>query len=235
MVQFQVPPSDPLSELFLRHLTDLGFEPVHLPSGTIGSLRGGRCFDLKAGGDIDTVVVLSKTGLGGVSSDRKRVEYRVEFALRGTVKGFLSNRVLALTVPHFEGLVRRRLTSFRWEIPLREDGAAERFSLKRVRGRPLGPGEVWEGGPHQALIERLRGDEELTKEISNLLKAYRESPPTLFIVTDRWGESLRISSGVWLSEVDLTSLYFNPSHLSIVQCMCSHMRNVRREFGGLTF
>ena len=230
-----MPLSDPLSELFLRHLTDLGFEPVHLPSGTIGSLRGGRCFDLKTGGDIDTVVVLSKTGLGGVSTDRKRVEYRVEFALKGTVKGFLSNRVLALTVPHFEGLVRRKLTSFRWEILFREDGAAERYSLKRARGRPLGPGEVWEGGPHQALIERLRGDEELTKEISNLMKAYRESPLTLFIVTDRWGESLRISSGVWLSEVDLTSLYFNPSHLNIVQCVCSHLRNVRREFGGLTF
>jgi hypothetical protein len=230
-----VPPSDSLSEVFLDYLTDLDFEPVYRPSGEIGTLRGGRCFDLKTGGNIDTVMVLSKTGLGGASTNRKRVEFRIEYAIRGTVKGFLSNRILALIVPLFEGLIRRRFTGFQWEIPLHKNGATPRFSLKRVRGRPLGPGEIWDGGPHHALLERLRVDEELTKEISEILKAYREFPQALCIVTDRWGESLRISSGVWLSEVDLPRLYFNLSYLKIIQCICSHLRSVRREFGGLTF
>jgi len=69
------------------------------------------------------------------------------------------------------------------------------------------------------------------------LKSFLEAYPNLkiSIFTDGWGESIRIGGSLWLRGEKLLGCYLSPEYLRIAERIGLHIREVRREFGGLTF
>jgi hypothetical protein len=223
-------------DLVLEALRSLDLEPMLIPHGRTDELRGGlACFELRSGEGVDAAILLSKVAYDKFPIDKSRALHRVDYAVRGTIRGVLSGRVLTRTTLELKGLLRKRLAGLRWEIPLRELGSTSTYLHKVGEGQPPSPGELWEGGPHQKLTERLNGDAKLMGALKTLVKGRIGSPLILSIISDGWGESIRIGGNLWLKTPDLLSVYTSQSYLGMVDRISYHLKGVRRSFGGITF
>jgi len=197
--------------------------PRVIPHGRIDELRGGICIGLESE-SLDAAVLLSRvdySGAGGL--------YRVDYAVRGTIRDVLPGRVMAETKSQIRGLLRRRVEAVEWIVPR---GRGEEPTL-RGEAAPPSEGELWEGCPHMRLTALLNGDEELLNALKSFLEAYPNLKISIF--TDGWGESIRIGGSLWLRGEKLLGCYLSPEYLSIAERIGFHIRAVRREFGGLTF
>lgn len=232
-------PSEPGQEavdLVLDALRDRRLEPRLVDHGMVDELRGGfRCFDLKTGYGVDAAVLLSKTEVVMFPPEVAGKLYKVEYAVRGTIRGVLPGRALSRMTHELRGLIRRKLVGLRWEVPSEARGATGRRLSSREGGTPPSPGETWEGGPHQALAERLNQDTELMDALGSLKMGDEENPPIISIYSDGWGESIRIRGEPWVNLSDMTLSYAAPIYLEIVDKIGGHVKEVRRRYGGLTF
>ncbi len=232
----QSEPGQEAVDLFLDALMDLGLEPRLVGHGRIDELRGGfRCFDLKAGHGVDAAVLLSRAEVVMFPPGVSHKLYKVEYAVRGTIKGVLPGRILSRTTPELQGLLRKKLVGLRWGVPSGPRGGTRGRLSSREGGIPPSHGEIWEGGPHQALAERLNLDTELMGVLESLKMGEGENPPLISVYSDSWGESIRIRGDPWLNERDLTLSYASQAYLEIVELIGGHVKEVRRSFGGLTF
>lgn len=221
--------------LLLEALSDMGLKPMLIPHGRIDELRGGSmCFDLKAGGAVDAAVLLEKPSYSPSAIGGSEFQCKVDYAVRGTVKGVLPRRVLSRTALELKGLLRRRI-GLRWETPLGEEGDGRGYPYLRTGGKPPGPGELWEGGPYQELTANLNRDAVLMESLRTFAEVRRGAPLTLSVITDGWGESIRVRGNLWLRDGELLAVYATPAYLRIVERICSLIKYVRRSFGGLTF
>jgi hypothetical protein len=225
--------SSPTEVISIVHdaLRFLGLQPILIPRGKIGELRGGSaCIDLKKGGGIDSAVVLSRASNELYPVREREQLHKIDYAVRGTIKGILPGRAIATTKLETRGLVKRRVSALSWVVLLTEQGDLERPYLSAVR-HP-GPGEVWEGGPHDSLVGSLNGDGDLTEA---LLKLEELSPFRLTIQTDGWGESIRICGDRWMRIEELGSLYLSPLYLMAADGVGRVIKETRGRFGGLSF
>jgi hypothetical protein len=219
--------------LLQDELTRLGLAPIPIPHGRTDELRGGlQCFELKAGEGVDAAIILSKLNVDPFRVDESRVLYKVDYTVRGDLKGVLRGSILSNTKYELKGLIRKRLTSLRWETPLRDQRGYEKT---RDGGSPPSPGELWEGGPHQTLTERLNRDIFLNEALRAFTLANDVNPLNITVFSDSWGESIRIRGQPWLKARDLAEIYTAPAYLKIVNHIGQHVKEVRRMFGGLTF
>lgn len=218
---------------FFASLKHLGLNPIQIPNGAINELRGGfQCFELKEGEDVDAAVVLSKLNVDSFQDERPKILYKVDYAVRGDLKGVLPGRIISSTKYEIKGLFRKRLTSLRWKTTIEDRGGYQRT---RDEGSPPSPGELWEGGPHQTLTERLNRDLELNEALKAFTVSDDVTQLNITIFSDRWGESIRIRGQLWSEAGDLAKIYAAPSFLKIVNRIGQHIKEVRRKFGGLTF
>jgi hypothetical protein len=212
-------------------LRRLGLQPILIPRGKIGELRGGSaCIDLKKGGGIDSAVVLSRTSYETHPVGEQRQLHKIDYAVRGTIRDILPRRTIATTKLETRGLFKRRVTALSWVVPLAEQGDLEKPYLSAVR-HP-GRGEVWEGGPHDSLVGSLNGERALTEALLNL---EGRSPFRLMIQTDGWGESIRICGDRWMREEELGALYLSPRYLVVADGVGRMIKETRGRFGGLSF
>jgi hypothetical protein len=229
-----MPPKDPLDavSLTLEALEGLGLEPKPVGSGMIGELRGGlRCIDITHDW-LDSVVVMSGVDAGRLLTSGPGSLYKVDYAIRGSIKGVLSGRIVVRTAPEFKGLLRRKLVGLGWEVP---EGGGGSYVRPRFRSTPPGPGEIWEGGPHQELRDGLNGDSELMASMLSFMSERKRRPLIVSVVSDPWDESMRICGDVWLEPRELRDSYISPVFLEIVSRIGGHVKDTRRKFGGLTF
>ena len=223
-------------DLVFEALGGLNLDPVRIPRGRTDELRGGAaCFDLKLGASLDAAIVLNKLSIAALRMGRSEAQHRVDYAIRGTIRGVLPGRVLIRTMLELKGLLRRRVAEVRWEIPREDEVEAGRFPHPRSVGRTPGPGELWEGGPHQTLAERLNGDVELTGSILAFGEGWRGDPLAISVVSDGWGASIRIIGSLWVRAQEILETYASPAYLGIADRIGGHIKEVRRSFGGLTF
>jgi hypothetical protein len=209
----------------LDALMRLGLEPKVIPHGRIDELRGGICIELKTEG-VDAALLLSRLEY----TAERRSRYRVDYAVRGTIRGVRSGRVIAQTRTRIRGLLRRKVEAVEWHVPRRR---GEKLRLKS-EAIPPSEGELWEGCPHERLIELLNDDGELLEAIRDFLEVF--SPDLrLSIFADGWGESIRIGGNLWLRAEKLNECYLSPEYLSIVENIGRYVRLLRKEFGGLAF
>ena len=222
-------------QLILDVLERLGFDPRLVPSRRIDSLRGGVASFILSGRAVDASVLLSKTRLEDMHLSGSAL-FKVDYAVRGDIKGILPGRIVSKTKLDFRGLIRKRLEGLKWETPFSERPADYRMRDQRSldEGIPPGPGELWEGSPHKAVTDRLNKDSELIESIKNLIE--RKTKPTwLSVISDRWGSSIRVRGSIWMEHPDFMALYLNPTYLEIVENICGHIKEVRRSFGGIAF
>ena len=222
--------------LILDALTCLGLEPRAISHGRIDEIRGGiRCFDLKEGEGVDAAIILSKLNVESFPVDESRVLYKIDYAVRGNLKGVLPGRIMSRTGYALKGLLRKRLAGLRWRVPLEGQDGYLGHQRPHDRGLPPGPGELWDGGPHQTLTEKLNRDSEMNEALGAFTVLDEATPPNITVFSDSWGESIRIRGQPWLKAVDLAELYVAPAYLKIVNCIGKHVKEARRKFGGLTF
>lgn len=222
--------------LILDSLTGLGLEPRLIPRGSIDELRGGiRCFDLEAGDGVDSAILLSKLDVELYPIEDARTVYKIDYVVRGNIKGVLRGRIISETTPELKGLLRKRLVGLRWKTPKEQKGGSSVYRSRDKGGSPPGQGELWDGGPHMTLTERLNRDPDLIKSLKTLTSGEGGAPPNLTVFSDGWGESVRIRGHPWLRARDLPAVYTAPSYLWIVSRIGRHVKEVRRRFGGLTF
>jgi hypothetical protein len=214
-------------------LTHQGLDPRPIPHGRIDELRGGvQCFELKEGEGVDAAIFISKLNVDSFQDDESRILYKVDYAVRGDLRGVLPGRIISSTKYEQKGLFRKRLMGLRWITPMEDQGGYQRT---RDGGSPPGPGELWEGGPHQTLTERLNRDSELNEALRAFTVGDTFTPLKITVFSDSWGESIRISGQPWLKAGDLAEIYTLPAYLKIVNRIGQHVKGVRRIFGGLTF
>jgi len=170
---------------------------------------------------LDAAVLKSGGDINRLFSKEQRFSYRVDYAVRGTIRGVLPRRIVSRTVLELEGLLRKRLAGMRWEVPPEERADTGAF----VRPR----------GPHQALTERLNGDDCLRDALLSFLGRLGKDKLNITVASDAWGESVRICGDRWLAPRDLLSLYASPAYIDIAARIGLHIKDVRRNFGGLTF
>ena len=224
-------------DLFRKALESLELEPRPIPPRRIDSLRGGvSCFEL-TGKAIDAAVLLSRSRLENLYARDSEAFFRVDYAVRGNIRGILSGRIVSKTALRLKGLVRKSLEELQWELPSRDRGLDTRQMSLRARdeGVPPGPGELWEGGPHQKLTEMLNQDPELVESLESFVERRRGRFLKLSIISDRWGASIRVRGNMWLESPDFLATYATPTYLGIVDKIGGHIKEVRRAFGGIAF
>jgi len=84
-------------------------------------------------------------------------------------------------------------------------------------------------------MERLNSDFELMKILKTYMEMRRATLKTILLVSDAWGESIRIRGDLWLKASELPSVYISSNYLEIVDTIAKHLKSVRKIFGGLTF
>lgn len=214
-------------------MSGLGLEPSLIPPGRIDELRGGiSSFELKAGGGVDAAVLLTRWNYGAYRSEGGKNLFRVDYAVRGSIKGVLPGRILARTSTKTRGLLRREIMDLSWEVPQEVKGDVGFYAPDEAI--PPGPGELWDGGPHEALTESLNRDEGLKASIKSIIQE-RKGSLTLTVFSDRWGESIRIGGSLWLEAQTLPALYLVSAYVRAADRIGMHIKGVRRRFGGLAF
>jgi len=251
-------PVKDLEEEAMRLLESHGLKPRTVPRGSVRELLGGlACMDLEEGGNIDSALLMARGRLSepeppfilnldssGVHVDatmllargdalRQGLLCRIDYAVRGDLQGVQPGRMITSLSATWEGLFRKRLKDYRWVVP-REQENQPSYSLG-ADGAPPSPGEVWEGGPHQVLAGLLNGDDQLMEMVRGLAARHGEVNPLLKVFSDRWGESLRVSGGLWMRAHELAVVHASEQYLKTVDLVCGHLRETRRRFGGLTF
>lgn len=216
----------------IQVLTELYMEPQPVQRGAIRELRGGVvCIDLKGSNDIDSLVLLSK-----INSlwDYAEYRYRIDYALRGGIRGILAGREIARVKSKLVGFLRKSIQDVEWAVPKERGGEKARYAT-RIEGIPLKPGEIWENGPHQTLTLWLNKDEELRRAILNLLREEKDKRIRFEIFSDGWRESIRLTGGVWLEHPDVLESYTSEDYLFVASRVFSIIKEVRRRFGGIAF
>jgi len=225
-------------DLLIDALVRLELEPRVIPPRRTEWLQGGiSCIELEARKGVDAAILLSQTQYGAAYFDAPQALYRLDYAVRGNIKGILPGRVISKTSLKARGLVKKRIEELRWEIPPLDRGAeASRIDYRtEIEGLPPRPGEVWEGGPHQKLTELLNNDADLMESLKGFGERKRGFFLSLSIVSDRGAESIRIRCNLWIKSQELLATYASPAYLGIVNRIGGHIKEVRREFGGLAF
>lgn len=223
--------------LLQEALEGLELEPRLIHPGRVEALRGGvGCFELEAGKGIDAAVLLSRSRYGPHDIGASRTFYRVDYAVRGSIRGILPRRIVSKTVLALRGLIRKRVVDLKWEIPPHREGDDHRRRLwTQAEALPPGPGELWDGGPHQRLTEALNQDAGLTESLESFVERGRGSFLSLSVLSDGWGESIRIRGSLWFEPRELSATYAAPPYLRIVDRIGGHIKDVRRIFGGISF
>jgi hypothetical protein len=222
--------------LVIEALKKLELEPEVIPHGRIDELRGGiSCINLKSGKDLDAAILLSKFKHNRSPLARSRTLLRVDYAIRGTIKGVLSGRTLSRTILETEGYLRKNLVGVKWETPMYDPKKDPRNMGVRTEGQAPEQGELWEGGPHQTLAERLNNDRKLMDSIETFMKSKIGSSVCLSVSSDERGESIRIRGGIWVRTDILLKLYTTPRYLKIASTIGQHIKELRKSFGGLSF
>ena len=200
-------------------------------------MRGGvSCFEL-AGKDVDAAILLSTSGYENLYSRKYKSFFKVDYAVRGNIRGILPGRMVSKTALKLTGLVRKRIEELTWEIPSSDREMDTRRSGLGVHaeGVPPGPGELWEEGPHQKLIEILNRDYKLVESIIRFVERRRGRFLLLSIISDIWGESVRVHGNLWLKSQEFLDTYVTPPYLWIVDRIGRHIKELRRDFGGIAF
>jgi len=252
---------DPVKDLedeAMRLLESRGLNPREVSKGSVRELLGGlACMDLEEGGNIDSALLIARGRLSepepqfSLNLDSRGVHVdatmllargdtpepgllcRIDYAVRGDLQGVQPGRMITRLSATWEGLLRKRLKDHGWVVP-REQESKPGYSLG-ADGAPPGPGEVWEGGPHQVLVGLLNGDEELMDGVRTLATRLGDVDPLFNVFSDRWGESLRVSGGPWVRAEELAAVHASEQYLEAVDRVFGHLRETRRRFGGLTF
>jgi len=252
---------DSLEELkdeAMRLLEARGLRPRLVPRGSVRELLGGlACIDLEEGGNIDSALLMARGRLsepeppfilnldsGGVHVDatmllargdalEQGLLCRIDYAVRGDLQEVQPGKMITSLSATWQGLLRKRLKDHRWVVPSEQESKPN-YSLG-VDGAPPSPGEVWERGPHKVLVGLLNGDDELMEMVRGLAARHGEVNPLLKVFSDRWGESLRVSGGLWVRLHELEAVHASEQYLKTVDLVCGHLREIRRRFGGLTF
>ena len=225
-------------DLLVDALVRLELEPRVIPPRRIEWLQGGiSCIELEARKGVDVAILLSQTQYGAAYLGAPQALYRVDYAVRGNIKGVLPGRIISKTSLKARGLVKKRIEELKWEIPPVDRGAeASKIDYQtEIKGLSPGPGEVWEGGPHQKLTELLNNDADLMESLKGFGERKRGFFLSLSIVSDREAESIRIRCNLWIKSQELLATYASPAYLGIVNRIGGHIKEVRREFGGLAF
>lgn len=224
-------PVNELNEETMRLLGSYGYEPRVVPQGSVRQLRGGlTCIDLEEGGNIDSAVLMSR---GNAEEPEPRFLYMVDYAVRGNIQGIPAGRRITNVHVTREGFLRKRLKALSWVVPSERE--SQPYYTLGTDGAPPGPGEVWEGGPHHVLAGLLNGDDELMDGIRERVTRFSDIKTAFNVFSDDWGESLRVSGGVWVRAEEMSTVYTSPPYLKIVDCVFGHLRETRRRFGGFTF
>jgi hypothetical protein len=220
-------------DLLMDALARADLEPRIIIPGRVEWLRGGLfCVELEARKGVDVAILRSRTQYG-----MDQTLYRIDYAVRGNIKGILPGRIISKTSLKTTGLVKKSIVDLTWMIPQADRGGeTSRINYQtETEGLLPGPGEVWEGGPHQKLTELLNHDSDLIESLRDFAKRGRGSLLSLSIVSDRGTESIRIIGSLWLRPQELLATYAAPAYLGIVNRIGGHIKEVRREFGGLAF
>ena len=249
-------PLNELREATMRLLGSRGLKPRAVPRGSVRELLGGlACMDLDEGGNIDSALLLARGRASdpetkfilnleaGVNIDStmllaggdalEPLLCRIDYAVRGDIQGIRPGRRITSLRAIREGLLRKRIKDYAWVVP-REQDSRHTHSLG-ADGAPPGPGEVWDGGPHQFLVGLLNGDEELMDGVRTLAARLGDANAAFNVFSDRWGESLRVSGGPWVRADELAAAHVSEQYLKAVDLVFGHLRETRRRFGGLTF
>ncbi|MFB0543707.1 MAG: hypothetical protein ACETVR_02890 [Candidatus Bathyarchaeia archaeon] len=217
-------------DLLFKTLEELKLEPRLISPRRVDGLRGGiTCFELGAGKSVDAAVLRVRTLI-------REPLFKVDYAVRGNIRGILPDRIVSKMALRLEGLFRKRVLELRWVIPPPSHiGSSYGGFGVGIEGLPPGPGEVWEGSPHEKLNERINQDADLNESLRGFMERKRGSFLLLSITSDRWGESIRISGDLWLKPEELVSTYATPTYLWIVDRISRHIKEVRKVFGGIAF
>jgi hypothetical protein len=220
-----------LIEEAMRLLESSGYRPRVVPQGSVRQLRGGSaCIDLEEGGNIDSAVLMARDGLEELEP---QFLCRIDYAVRGNIQGIPAGRRIANVYVTREGFLRKRFKALSWVVP--HERESQPYYTLNAEGAPPSPGEVWEGGPHQVLTGLLNEDDELLNGIKEHVTRLGDGKMAFNVFSDGWGESLRVSGGVWVNAEELSTVYASPPYLKIVDGVFGHLRETRRRFGGLTF
>ena len=57
----------------------------------------------------------------------------------------------------------------------------------------------------------------------------------LHVISDRWGESMRVGGSIWLRSEELQTTYVSPVYIEIVERILGHVKDLREDFGGLAY
>jgi hypothetical protein len=156
--------------------------------------------------------------------------YRFEYAIRGNMRDIPPDRKLAYTESSWKGFIKKKINSIKWAIPPETNDSAQ----FQIDGAPPKFGEIWEEGPHRALVNHLNEDSILTENLKDLIQRINKLVK-FTIYSDKWKESIRFSCSVWSEREKALELYVSAQYLDIAQRVLGHTRRVRRQFGGLTF
>lgn len=220
-----------VADRILETLSSLGLEPLLIPSGRTDALRGGfACLDLRSASYIDAVILRGHRPIGS-SVPR----YIFDYAVRGTIRGINPGSMIIRTSYEIEGFLRKRIVGLNWEVPVKKTENSFKYPYSKIEGQPIRSGEIWEGGPHQILLDILNGDAELKSEIKSLIDDRKSLKPNISVFVDGWGESIRIGIGMWLTEKEALLVYAGLPYISIVEHIAKNIKDVRQNYGGLTF
>jgi hypothetical protein len=220
-----------VTDRILKTLSDLGLEPLVIPSGRTDALRGGfACMDLKSANYVDAVILRGHRPIGS-SVPR----YIFDYAVRGTIRGINPGSMIIKTSYEIEGFLRKRIVGLNWGIPVKKTENNFKYPYTKIEGQPIRPGEIWEGGPHEILLDILNGDAELKRKIKSLIDNRKSLKPNISVFVDGWGESIRIGIGLWFTEKEALLVYAGSPYISIVEQIAKNIKDVRKNYGGLTF
>jgi hypothetical protein len=221
--------------ILLNSLERLNLEPRPIPYGRMDSLRGGAsCLEL-SGRNVEVAILLTMARLQSQYGRDARALFKIDYASRGNIKGILPGRIVSKTVISLKGLLRKRIEGLNWETPYSRDEDSKSIDVWYNEGRPPGPGELWEGGPHNKLTDLLNWDGELMDSLQDFTNRGGGRFLLLHVSSDRWGESMRVGGSIWLRSKELMTTYVSPVYIEIVERILGHVKDVRESFGGLAY
>ena len=215
-------------------LAKQGLEPELIPNDKIGSLRSNVvCFNLSNLEGIDAAVVITVNPVRyyrGKNSPEKF--YRIDYAVKGTVRQVPPGRLLALATPKTKGLITKNVVGVSWVTPystMKPKAPTE----PNFDGQPPVQGEVGEGSPYHKLIGMLNNDERLTELMVNYLNLVGEL--SVSVLSDPWGESLRITGTTGFGTYDLIDVYASLEYVRIANEVCLRLKELRKTLGGVSY
>jgi hypothetical protein len=206
---------------------ELGLGPERIPEKSFQELRGGvTSYNFTKRKNIEAGVLVSKFELG--DEDGFKRMYKIEYALRGTLKGIEKGKAIALTSHKLSGFLNKRVEQIGWITP------KNRFEYNIRHVEPPTLGEVWSGSPYVRIIESLNLNTDLIEEIVHFLNLKRKPEMKILAHSDNWGESIRVNSTLWVPKQEVKKVYVDTKYIEIVGQIINIIKTVRKDFGGLT-